>query len=243
MQLSDHACETGSNQPTRLPRATALMWIARLCAVKGGYATATLIAVFAGSWWGWVIPKHDVDARFLLSGVITVVGFCVCAVKIPRGSKTFYLFGVVLNCTSVGVVAVRGALGPVGIVALTLSVIMLILMALPMSWRVALAGVSSCVRPVELVAPLLVGAVILPPMLIVGGESGAERDGLLLGPPTDVGSSSSDLNEYLEQSGADRGCVMGKLFFEFGASTLSSWDDTAPSAEEIERIQKLAREC
>lgn len=243
MYTNDSTRKAGSNRPTGQSSQSSLKWIARLCAAKAGYTAATVLAVLAGSRWGWVISKGNVDALFLLSGVFTVVGYCVCAVKIWRGSKVFYLFGVLLNGMSVGVVAVRGAVGPVGMVALTLSVFMLILMALPMSWKAGLAGASLRGRPVELVAPLLVGAAILSPMFILGGESGAARDGLLQGSQTESGPNLDELDGYLEQSGVDRDCLMGKIFFEFGSATLSSWNDTGPSAKEIERIQKLAQEC
>ena len=217
--------------------------IALVHAFKGGYAAATLIAVYGGSRWGWIVPQHDVDMRIFVSGTITVTGFCITALMILRGSKTFYIFGALLNFSSLGSAIARGSIGPVGLVAFALSVIALILMALPSSWTSVLKGVSSRLQPIVLVTPVLVGAAILPIIFSIGGESGAERDGLVQNVSTDSGSRSFDFDEFVEESGVDRGCLMRKLFFEFGSSKLSGWDNAAPTSDDIERILTLAEDC
>lgn len=216
--------------------------IGQLFALKAGFALATLVAIAAGSRWGWIIPEGTVEPRFLLSGLVTVVLFCACAVLVPRGSKMFYLFGIVLNVTSFAVAIIRGSLGLVGIVALIMSTVMLVVMALPDSWRGALRGASVELRPPAIVGAFLLGALLLVPAFIVGGAEGADRDGFVHGPlPESV--EVSEMDDFLDATGANRGCLMGKLYFEFGADTLSTWDVDGPSEAQMTVIEQLAESC
>lgn len=224
------------------PKGRYLGLVAKLLALKSGFALATLIAVVAGSRWGWVLPVGDVHPGFLGSGLITVAAFAACAVQVPRASKAFYLFAMVLNVTSIAVAVLRGTIGVVGLVAVGLSVVMLVMMVVPAVWRELLGGIGTPSTLWSYPATFLLGAALLLPLFMLGGADGADRDGFIQRPTPGV-DTGQDFADFIAGTGANEACLMGRMYFEFGAATLSSWDETGPTDAQIATINELASTC